>query len=186
MARDLRVQKTYAALMTAFGNLLSKKHFDEITVAEICEHAQVRGATFYKHFADKYEFFSFHIGELQNRFKEEDREADVDACTFFISRIAYLMDFMEAHAEMVASVSRSSLLPSMLNILAERVERPSERTMEEIAKKVHSDVDPTLAATAYSAAVVGTIKWWYLSETRMDKDEFLRQANLLIGSILPA
>lgn len=110
----------------------------------------------------------------------------MDACTFFISRIAYLMDFMEAHAEMVASVSRSSLLPSMLNILDERVERPSERTMEEIAKKVHSDVDPTLAATAYSAAVVGTITWWYLSETRMDKDEFLRQANLLIGSILPA
>lgn len=56
--RDLRVQKTYTALFSAFENLITKKNFEDITVRELCDLALVRTATFYKHFTDKYDFLS--------------------------------------------------------------------------------------------------------------------------------
>ena len=60
---DLRIRKTYKALKDTFLELLSEKKFEDITVNELCERAMVRRATFYKHFADKYDFFAFFIRE---------------------------------------------------------------------------------------------------------------------------
>ena len=56
---DLRIQKTYQALHNAFTILLEEKNFEEITVNELCDAAMIRRTTFYKHFADKYEYFQF-------------------------------------------------------------------------------------------------------------------------------
>lgn len=53
---DLRIVKTRKALFDAFLELVSEKPFDAITVNEICKRALVRRATFYNHFADKYDF----------------------------------------------------------------------------------------------------------------------------------
>ncbi|MCC8141881.1 MAG: TetR/AcrR family transcriptional regulator [Lachnospiraceae bacterium] len=56
---DLRVQKTYTCLMNARLDLLKEKASEESTVNELCERALVGRGTFYKHFSDKYEIFSF-------------------------------------------------------------------------------------------------------------------------------
>ena len=55
---DLRILKTHKALCETFSTLLEEKKFEEITVNELCQRAMVRRATFYKHFADKYEYFA--------------------------------------------------------------------------------------------------------------------------------
>lgn len=56
---DLRIRKTYKALCDAFVTILEKKRFDDLTVNELCDEAMIRRAAFHKHFADKYDFFSF-------------------------------------------------------------------------------------------------------------------------------
>ena len=58
---DLRIRKPYKALCDAFVTILEKKRFDDLTVNELCDEAMIRRATFYKHFADQYDFFSFFI-----------------------------------------------------------------------------------------------------------------------------
>ena len=58
---DLRTQKIYVALIKAFEELLQEKSFEEITINELCDQAQTRRATFYKHFSDKYDFFQFML-----------------------------------------------------------------------------------------------------------------------------
>ena len=50
---DLRVQKTYRALMAAFEALMAEETFDDITVNELCARALIRRPTFYSHFEDK-------------------------------------------------------------------------------------------------------------------------------------
>ena len=50
---DRRQKKTREAIFNAFGELLSQKHYDRITVGEIIEKADVGRATFYAHFATK-------------------------------------------------------------------------------------------------------------------------------------
>ncbi len=51
---DPRAKRTRHLLMDAFGQLLSQKSFEDITVQDITERATVNRATFYAHFEDKY------------------------------------------------------------------------------------------------------------------------------------
>ena len=68
---DLRIQKTYLSLKIAFASLMEEKRFEDITVNELCQRAMLRRTTFYKHFADKYEFFAFYIRELTDSFRDQ-------------------------------------------------------------------------------------------------------------------
>ena len=58
---DLKRKKTYAALLRAFEALMKEKSFDELTVHELCQRAEVGRNTFYAHFEDKYAFFQYYI-----------------------------------------------------------------------------------------------------------------------------
>ncbi len=56
---DIRVVRTYNQLSDSLVALLTSKTFEELSVSEICDSADVHRATFYKHFKDKYEFLNF-------------------------------------------------------------------------------------------------------------------------------
>lgn len=74
--KDLRVQKTYSALMAAFEALMAEETFDDITVNELCARALIRRPTFYSHFEDKYGFLRFYLNEIQWQI-----ESEADAAT---------------------------------------------------------------------------------------------------------
>lgn len=50
---DLRVKRTRQQLRTAFIDLVIERSYEEITVLDIVERAQVGHKTFYRHYADK-------------------------------------------------------------------------------------------------------------------------------------
>ena len=50
---DRRQRKTREAIFNAFTELLSKKHYSQITVGEIIDKADIGRATFYAHFETK-------------------------------------------------------------------------------------------------------------------------------------
>ncbi len=50
---DRRQKKTREAIFNSFVELLAKKHYNQITVAEIIDKADIGRATFYSHFETK-------------------------------------------------------------------------------------------------------------------------------------
>ncbi|NLW15984.1 MAG: TetR/AcrR family transcriptional regulator [Erysipelothrix sp.] len=81
---DLRVQKTYMALINSFNLLLKNKDFEDISVTEICDGAMVRRQTFYKHFIDKYDFLTYFVKRRINHiFMEAFKNAEVTESNFY-------------------------------------------------------------------------------------------------------
>lgn len=57
------------ALITTFSDLLETKSFDNITIQDLCEKANVRRSTFYRHFNDKYDLLNHIVGTLIEYFR---------------------------------------------------------------------------------------------------------------------
>lgn len=62
---DLRIKKTYRALINALHLILSHQNFNQITVNDLCEEALVSRATFYVHFNDKYDLLKYWLLDIK-------------------------------------------------------------------------------------------------------------------------
>ena len=120
---DLRIKKTYLLLHNAFTELLEEKRFEDFTVNELCDRAMIRRATFYKHFADKYEYFTFYMKEIvatfQDRLAPDVMDGEVEAYLLHMSR--ELLRFVKQHEKLVENVKSSSMFPILLNIMLDQM-----------------------------------------------------------------
>lgn len=110
---DLRVQKTYRSLIDAFEKLLKDKEFEKILVTELCEAAMIRRPTFYSHFLDKYDFFTFFIRHkmnliFDNVFQALDQKSDGEAYHFFILVFEQLLNQSDNLLELIFSLQMKS------------------------------------------------------------------------------
>jgi len=89
---DIRIAKTYAALISSYEELIKQKPFTSVTVAELCRSAMVSRQSFYSHFDDAHEFGKFYLRHLRDeihlRYGDtlEDFYADVTDAFAFASK----------------------------------------------------------------------------------------------------
>jgi len=116
---DLRIEKTYRSLHQAFTALLEEKKFEEFTVNELCERAMIRRTTFYKHFADKYEYFTFFIREISDSFLEQlPPETNPNDLTAYYSYMSeQLLQFTSKNENLVHHIIESNMFPVLLDLL---------------------------------------------------------------------
>ena len=60
---DRRTRKTRKAISDAFWKLMQEKDFEDITINDITETADIHRATFYLHYQDKYDWLEKSISE---------------------------------------------------------------------------------------------------------------------------
>ena len=61
---DLRILRTRRLVMQAMIELLEEKDLQSITITDIAERAMINRATFYAHFADKYDLFAYILRDF--------------------------------------------------------------------------------------------------------------------------
>jgi len=175
---DLRIQKTYKALIEAFLQLLQTKRFENITINELCELAMVRRATFYKHFADKYEFFSFFVQWIQHEFRNRiiPQEQDGNGVSPYIDIIRFALDFLDENETLVHSVMESNAFPLLLDLISEQI-------ILDVKERLQADqnsgkellLSPELMAFSYTGALLNILRWWTGHKDQMSKEEIVAQ-----------
>ena len=154
---DLRVQKTYRALMAAFETLMAEETFDDITVNELCARALIRRPTFYSHFEDKYDFLRFYLNEIQWQI-----ESEADAATD-----SPVEHFQRSWRALIAFIDER---PALFEIISEHVFASSSRRVRAYCGAVTDS--PELADTLATFTVGGLIQNLkrYLTEPNLDPD----------------
>ena len=182
---DLRVQKTYRSLTQALQELLTEKSLEEITVTELCERAQTRKATFYKHFGDKYELFTFIIRELQEEYDNSVQETanDHDAETYYTGMFLYYLEFLENHEDVFLKILSSPSHETIIALLSEQLKAHLTIHMKEDQKKGRAlGPYPELLAAMYTGIIVFAARWWITQEVRIDKEEVVKYFETLVPS----
>ena len=174
---DLRVIKTRKALLDAFLQMLEEKRFENITVNELCERAMVRRATFYKHFMDKYDFFSYFVRSIQQEFTNECQKHKKDEN--LVSYCGYLsgecIRFLTEHRKLVENVVESSMLYTVLELFQEEIYKNLLLKMQQLYENKKSDSSMRLSVSFYTGGLLQVIKDWILSGGELSKEQLLAE-----------
>ena len=184
---DLRVKKTKKALYAAFMRLLEKKPFEEITVNELCDEADVRRATFYKHYADKFAFLMAFTHTLRDRFdhfiwKDSGYATSTE---YYVAYAKGIVNYITEHPAAIDNIVKSSLFSHMLAIILEQNYKDTKERLEESAR---SGIEPrtsidTLAAMCAGGTAV-TIYMWLMGGKKKSPDELADEIGIIIKTML--
>lgn len=187
MKEDLRITKTKAALSAAFIDLLAEKKYDEVSVNELCDRADVRRATFYKHYADKFHFFACFTRDLANRFNADFFSKNVPdtAPEYYVEYVIEVIKFLEEHDRLVQNVIKSDLFPSMISIITEqnyRHTRERFRARVDVGRRLFASAEVT--AAILNGGVANAIYMWLLEGRKKTPEELTGEIREMIRGSL--
>jgi hypothetical protein len=184
---DLRVRRTKKALADAFIELLSQKTFDEITVNELCDHADIRRATFYKHYSDKYDFLSAYICLLRDKFDYQIWRPEHKNFTteYFVSYAKQLIIFISENSAAIDNICNSILFSSVLSIIAEQNYKDTyDRLCVSVSQGMKLNAPVDVVAGMITGGVVGAVYLWLVNGRKSSPDALSEQVGSVIKSII--
>ena len=185
---DLRIIKTRKALYTAFTMLLGEKSFEDITVNELCEKAMVRRATFYKHFADKYDFFAFFVRDTREEFSLEFPAVVTkeNLNDYLLSLIQHALHYFKDNQAIIRNVLNSNALLSLVDIFSEEMYRDILLRLNEINQGEPSSATPNKSLAAfYSGGIVRLLRLWLTNSSEITELKMLADFQEILNAFSP-
>lgn len=184
---DLRVRRTKKALADAFIELLSKKTFDEITVNELCDTADIRRATFYKHYSDKYDFLTAYVCLLRDKFDHHIWRPEQKNFTteYFVSYAKQLIIFISDHSAAIDNICNSILFSSVLSIITQQNYKDTyERLRVSVSQGMKLNAPTDVVASMITGGVCGAVYLWLVNGRKTTPDQLAEQVGGVVRSII--
>ncbi|AKG36314.1 TetR/AcrR family transcriptional regulator [Paenibacillus durus] len=153
---DRRILKTQDAIKKAMIELMSEKNFDDITIQNICDRANVNRGTIYFHYQDKFDLLDkiieSHINELGEMCEWACEMDWKDATLVFFEYFGrnYLF-FSTMLASKGAPFFRSRFLQFLIQAFKDEVD---------LTKEESSNLSEQVILQFMGTAYVGVLEWW--------------------------
>jgi AcrR family transcriptional regulator len=160
---DRRSNRTKRSLSDALVELIHEKRFDDITVQDVIDRADVGRSTFYSHFRDKEDLFQqdwerfLEMFAGQINWEKAGQESFVPVMFLF----GHLKDFQPFYKGLVRSRKTDSVFKSGVNYLSQKVE--TALTLRFKDKPAPSLPIPILA-NYLAIELFALLKWWLDNE----------------------
>lgn len=157
---DRRILKTQEALKKAVIELMTEKNFDDITIQDIADRANINRGTIYLHYQDKYDLLDKLIeSHLKELYEMEEWACELDWNDALVPYFEYFEQHFLFFSTMLASKDakgapssfRTQLLTYFMKGFRGEIDRESGKNEE-----LNEDIMVQYAVTAY----VGIIEWW--------------------------
>lgn len=183
---DARVTKTKNKLLSSFRELLCERSFENITVQEICEKADVKRATFYKHFTDKYAFLKYLIGSLRDAFDSKlPTTIKPDATAeYYVEYLRAIVNFLLENEAMVKNVMESEVFLLLVEIVKEKnYEDTCDRLTKSVADGMILPASVETVASMMTGAVATAILNWFKGGKSIPVDSLINEISSVIKSM---
>ena len=185
---DARIIKTKAALTTTFFEMLTTMEIGDVTINALCERADIRRATFYKHFCDKNDFIVFLIKDIRSRFDTEIWKSDLNTSItkeyylqYAKAIIKYLLDRETAIKKIINSPVRSAFFDIFLHENYEDTRRRLEASEKSGMKLIST---PDVVASMLVGGIAHCIIIWFDSNNKQSADSLLSDISVFLEKVL--
>ena len=162
---DRRQKKTREAIFRAFTELLSKKHYNQITVGEIIEKADVGRATFYAHFETKdfllkeiCEELFCHIFDASEHGSEKHRH--IFDCNAPSSVILHLLQHLQKNDNNILELLSCENNELFLRYFKENLKVLIRKQPQVFGKSKDEQLPEGYWINHVSSTFVETVRWW--------------------------
>lgn len=173
---DRRILKTQEALKKAVIEMMSEKNFDDITIQDISDRANVSRGTIYLHYMDKFDLLDklmeTHINELREICESG---ADLEYVDANLPWFEYLASNHLFFSTMLASKGAPSFRSRFVEYLIEEF-RDEVNTAQGKNQGLNADILLQFIVTSY----VGLIEWWLMNGMPYPPDVMAEQVGILL------
>ena len=149
---DRRTQKTKKYLAAALVELIMEKGYEDITVQEIIDRANVGRSTFYSHYESKEQLLVGNINFQQALVNTPDNEPENYPLGVNLS---YLFHHTKEHLDLARAMSRTKSIDILSNHFADLC---AARIYEQLKKKMSDRSDQQMARYKAEAAAAGVVR----------------------------
>ncbi|WP_340401027.1 TetR/AcrR family transcriptional regulator [Paenibacillus sp. FSL H8-0079] len=158
---DRRIRKSQEAIKKAVVELMIEKNFDQITLQDISDRADVSRRTIYLHYMDKFDLLDKLLEEHIDELRELCDTAGQDAEYMDVGLLWF--EYLERHylffSAMLASKGspffRNQFLAFFLQELGKKENNLPEESNQELADGEIVDIQ------FLGSAIVGIVEWWF-------------------------
>jgi AcrR family transcriptional regulator len=168
---DPPIRRTRQLLQQALDKLLEERELDRMSIQDIADAATVNRATFYDHYADKFELLACMVG---SRFHEllAERRVQFGGCTdgelrAIVLAVCDYLTRMQGTPHM-----ESAIIPAVRDLLLSGLQQHK------------TTIPPEMIAASASWAIYGAAKEWAQNPNRCPSEEIADTITLLVSPIL--
>jgi AcrR family transcriptional regulator len=177
---DRRILKSQEAITTAIIELMSEKNFDDITIQEISDRANVSRGTIYLHYLDKFDLLDKLIGIHINKLREMcEAASEMDWINATLIWFKYFESNYLFFSTMLASKGAPYFRSRFLDLLHEELRKEVDITKGK-NHGLNEDVIIRFAASAY----VGVVELWFTNGMPLPPHVMAEQVGILLERIL--
>ncbi len=169
---DLRVQRTRSLLRQALIDLVSSEGYENISVRDIAQKAQVGYKTFYRHYEGKEALLQALANEWVAEFRQvvlppsDERASEENTLA--------ILNYIEAKAPLFLMLLNSSAANQILDVA-------TSFGLEEGRQTFYSPHIPhELMAHHFASSIINCLRWWLESGMACSKEEMAEYINLLL------
>lgn len=155
---DRRIQKSKDAIIEAFIDLMTEKDFDQITINEIADRANVNRGTVYLHYTDKYDLLEQCIETNLNQLFESCSPGGPS--DDFSNRASLLrtFEYLEQHTSFYSSMLTNKGIPAFRNRLLTLALKSLDKQID--ISGINNGVNKEILVQFLASGVVGLLEWW--------------------------
>lgn len=188
---DRRIQRTRQALQAAMLELTKEKNYDDISVEEITERANVGRATFYLHYTDKEDLLVQYFSEMADdmvqlisqipfsewlpspeEFKESAKE---DEPLFpLVMVFQHIREYADFYRVLLKSENSSRIVERIRRISSENIVKFAQSKMQNDPIPVLYEVPIEFFASFFSGALLSIVVWWLEEDMQHSPEDVAR------------
>jgi len=173
---DRRILKTQEAMKKAVIELMTEKNFDDITIQDIADRANINRGTIYLHYQDKFDLLDklieSHINELG--------EMGEWACRLdWNNALIPFFEYFEKNHLFFSTMLASKGAPSFRTRLLEFVMKGFKDEIDKESGR-NADINEDVMLQYAGAAYVGIIEWWIKNGMPFSPQDMAKQVGALL------